>query len=302
MNDQNTQENDPFEAPSPLPVDIIDENGFSEHGTGMQLAQLYKALAKAMGEFAPIERTRTVKVQTRDGRSYSFDYAEMDEINRGIGPALSVNGLALITPFSRAEATGSATHHLILSHEAGARLKVSYAFQAGHDVKELGGQTTYQMRYLVSKAMRLHAEGDADDQPTGRNETSAEASPRQPNRGPNREPPKMPPQAPKAQAKAPEPPPRDDSDPGPAGTPAAVVAAAVHPEVPETRVVLDAEADRPKPTTLVELKKQIKAALAAGVTMDDLRAMGMRVTGKSGAEIQKSESASQAFLAALGER
>lgn len=153
--------------------ELINVDGFSEHGSPEAVGQLYAALAEAQGEYEPIARTKQVKIQSQKG-SYSFEYAEMDEINTAIKAAHKKHGLALIAPFSRADAQGTATHHVILS-KGGARLHVRYGFVPGADVKDLGGQTTYLMRYLVSKLLRLHAEGDADDQPSAaRGETSAE--------------------------------------------------------------------------------------------------------------------------------
>src|SRR5262245_2714291 len=58
-------------------------------------AALNAALAAAQGEFPPIPKDKTVTVETRTGRSYTFSYATLDAILAACRPALTKHGLAL---------------------------------------------------------------------------------------------------------------------------------------------------------------------------------------------------------------
>lgn len=210
----------------PIAGDKIESFGYEEFGTPEQITAMYMAMAAAQAQIRRIERTKQVRISGQKG-SYTFEYAEMDELNDACRDAFSTNGIGCFTPFSRQSLQGEAIQHLIVSHRDGGRARITFAFAPGHDVKDLGGQTTYIMRYLFSKFWRLHAEGDADDQPTREGETSAEVTRKR--EEPRREPPKpvarpaTPPvqQAPKAAPAAPKP-----ADPAPAP------AVAVKPETP----------------------------------------------------------------------
>jgi hypothetical protein len=258
---------------------------FSEHGTEEQLGKLYGALARAMGEFLPIDRTRTVRVQTKTGGAYTFDYAEMDEINRAIGPALKAHGLAMITPFHRGGRDSRATLTVQLMHEAGGRIRSCFSFDAGADVKDLGGQTTYIMRYMTSKFLRLHADGDSDDMPTRANEVGVEASRREPQRD-RQAPPKVP--APKA-------------EPAPAPK---VPAPKAKPQAAPVEVVDEPPADNAPvlPETKAELREAIaRAKTVGGWSSDDLREFCVKVTGLSPAEAQNLEASARKLISALAE-
>lgn len=299
----------------------INVNGLRECGTDHALAALYCALAEAQGEYEPIGRTKEVKITSRDGRSYTFEYAEMDEINRAVAAAHKAHGLCVLTPFSREGLTGPATFHVILAHRLGGRLHVSYGFVPGADVKDLGGQTTYLMRYLVSKLLRLHAEGDADDQPTRADEQTAEVRRREaPSQ--RQQPPKVPSQPqpqPKAQpqpqpaAKAapaapiselPPPPPVEDGDPGPAGI--APLAAPKAERIEQARAVIASAQPHKAPTSiatqpavLLEIQRLMKQTDWSGSEKRDFCFKHTNTTTSS--ELAKPENfeAAKRLLAAL---
>lgn len=62
--------------------------------TSDNISDLSAALAKAQGEFLPIEKNRTGKVQTSKA-NFSYDYADLSDVMQAIRPALSKNGLAI---------------------------------------------------------------------------------------------------------------------------------------------------------------------------------------------------------------
>lgn len=163
---------------------------FEERGTAEQLAALYAALATARGQFGAIEKTRTVKVRMKSGGEYEFTYADMQALLAATTDALSKNGLAFLSPFTRVE-PDVMTQHAILSHASGGRLVFVYKFAPpkGEDLKTLGGEETYLMRYAYRSVLTLPGGEDMDEMPQERvrGEQGAEAyeRPRANPNGPN---------------------------------------------------------------------------------------------------------------------
>jgi hypothetical protein len=127
-------------------------------------AAVAAALAKAQGEFPTIERTRTVRVDTRDGRSYTFDYAPLDVTLSAVRPALAKHGLALyhevgLEPGEDPRVIVEA----VLVHESGEELrsgKLVAPFEA--KIQALGSATTYLKRYTAEALLGVCAEQDDD--------------------------------------------------------------------------------------------------------------------------------------------
>jgi hypothetical protein len=54
----------------------------------------FEALRKFQQECPPIKKNKTARIPTKGGGSYSFEYAELDEIERHVKPHLDANDLA----------------------------------------------------------------------------------------------------------------------------------------------------------------------------------------------------------------
>ena len=132
-------------------------------------APLFAALAKARAEFRPIRKTREVKVQSDRG-SYTFSYAELDELIDATVPALAANGLAVFHTRSSADGKEVVTH--FLAHSSGAYLKSEQAIpmtkadRGGNERRlteqEFGSAFTYARRYAYQALLNLAAEDDDD--------------------------------------------------------------------------------------------------------------------------------------------
>lgn len=147
---------------------------FEERGTESQIAALYAALASARGEFGPVSRSRTVKMDGPKG--YKFDYAPMEELLAATVPALSKHGLAILMPFTRSDSTPECAQNVIVCHKGGGRLVYRFLFHPIEgDEKKFGGQTTYLQRYCYRSVLNLAADGDLDDMPTRDSETSGDS-------------------------------------------------------------------------------------------------------------------------------
>lgn len=124
---------------------------------------LFSALAKAQGEFKPIEKNREVEITMRSGGKFKFRYADLEEILSKTRPALSANGLALIQRMEPTE-SGSLVH-CDLMHAAGGILSSSHLLpkHADDDIKGFGALITYHRRYLVTAMLGVAADDDLDE-------------------------------------------------------------------------------------------------------------------------------------------
>lgn len=147
--------------------------GYAEIGTPEQIGALYAALSAAQGEFGEIHRSKTVTIQPRDSRAYSFSYAPLEDLHAATRPALVNHKLAVLTPVERAHHDGSARVLAILAHADGGRIVSSFAFAPNADMKLCAGQITYLRRYGYSALLNLAADDDDDDVSTEQHAASA---------------------------------------------------------------------------------------------------------------------------------
>jgi hypothetical protein len=153
---------DPIETGAELPV-IRTLESLSrlplETGTYLvgEPAALFAALSAAQGAFPPIPKTRTVKVKTRGGETYSFDYAPLDAIIDATRPALASNGLAVWATQNEGLLT------TVLAHASGAAI-VSVTPMLGDqsEPQKLGSVITYARRYQLGCLLGVAPETDDD--------------------------------------------------------------------------------------------------------------------------------------------
>jgi hypothetical protein len=133
------------------------------------MCSLVEALAHAQGAFEPVKKNRTAKIQPRDAAksAYTFDYADMDSIRSATQPALSANGLAIVSlPVMLADGRHLRT---MLMHKAGGYMYADLPIpQAGDGnitevIKVFGGLITYLRRYSVIALLNISADNDLDE-------------------------------------------------------------------------------------------------------------------------------------------
>lgn len=139
-------------------------------GTPVQLAKLYSALAKAQGEFEPIEKNRTGKVEHRDKQTGvllgtdTLRYADLEEITAKTRPALSKYGLATIQPVSHAKSGGGLAIFTQLIHEDGGMLISELPLDnKALNVQGTGALITYLRRYAKCAILDVSADDDLDE-------------------------------------------------------------------------------------------------------------------------------------------
>lgn len=128
-------------------------------------AALMAALAKAQGEFKPIEKNRTVQIATRTGGSYTFRYADLEEILSKTRPALAANGLAMIQTIEHGQQGPVLSCKLM--HAAGgvvtSEVMIPSARDMAGDPKAFGAAITYYRRYMVTAMLGVAADDDLDE-------------------------------------------------------------------------------------------------------------------------------------------
>jgi hypothetical protein len=149
-------------------------------------AALYAALAKAQGEFKPVAKNRAVQIRMKEGGTYRFEYADLEQLISCTRPALAANGLAVV---QRVTEDALSTE---LVHADGGMLRSKTELpRMGNDPKAYGAAITYLRRYAYSALLCLAADDDLDEdgqgvddkggveqKPTERREPKPKAEPR----------------------------------------------------------------------------------------------------------------------------
>lgn len=140
------------------------------------MSELAKALVAAQSEFPAIERSRTVRVKTKTGGSYTFSYAPLDAILNTVRPALTKNGLAVTQLLGNIE--GNPALRTVLLHEGGESLEewCPLPSSSGMSAQEFGSLVTYFRRYALVALLGIAAEEDDDGNAASGNHVGAEPS------------------------------------------------------------------------------------------------------------------------------
>lgn len=123
-------------------------------GTPEDMGELFKALALAQGEFAPILKDSTAKVQMKAGGQYTFDYAGLDVVIAATQPALSKHGIAMMQ-FPTFDS-------LVTVLGKGAARIESYC-ALPRDAQAFGSAITYMKRYARLSVLSVFPADEDDD-------------------------------------------------------------------------------------------------------------------------------------------
>lgn len=187
---------------SPVGASGLTLGGLTIHGNR---AALFAALAKAQASYKPIQRTRTVEVQSSKG-NYTFDYAPLEEVIDATLPALNAQGLAWTSFLAEGGKDASDLHTLLTHSEGGfihvkesiSRLKVQRDYKTNEErivpctEQEFGSKVTYRRRYQYGCVTGSSPEVDDDGNKADGNTVEATRK-----REPQRTPPTPPQKAPK---------------------------------------------------------------------------------------------------------
>lgn len=123
------------------------------------------ALAKSWAELENPKHNKTVKVKTKTGGSYTFDYTDLSGILDEVKPIFKVNGLTVIQNAYTEVIEGNLMLSVesMLLHTSGEWVK-TYPLRApsNQNMQDIGGQVTYMKRYSISALLGLSTEADDD--------------------------------------------------------------------------------------------------------------------------------------------
>jgi hypothetical protein len=140
--------------------------------------QIAGALAKAQAKIEPPQRNKTVKVRTKTGQEYTFDYADYAAIVASVKGPLSENGIAWTHLIERAGNGFILVTKLI--HSSGEELEAIYPLPATYEPKDFGGAMTYGKRYCLSALTGCAADDDLDADPENTTEFSDKGKAKRP--------------------------------------------------------------------------------------------------------------------------
>lgn len=124
------------------------------------IGKLAEALSKFQGSLKQPKLSKSVKVATKDGRSYTFQYADLAACISAAAPELQKNGLAVIQTIqgqvlvtTLAHSSGEFIHSQIPLNQ---QTLFSTAFQ------QIGSMITYLKRYAYCAILGIVADEDDD--------------------------------------------------------------------------------------------------------------------------------------------
>jgi len=119
---------------------------------------LAAALAAAQGEYPAIPRDTTVKIRTKSGGEYTFQYAPLDTILQALRPVLAKHGLAVMQDIE-----GGAVSTTIL-HTSGQWWNGAQVLIPPDEPgpKPIGSALTYASRYSLRAALMIATDDDDD--------------------------------------------------------------------------------------------------------------------------------------------
>lgn len=124
------------------------------------IGKLAEALSKAQAIIKPPKKGRTAKVNTKDGGSYSYSYADLADVIECYRVPLSSHGLALTQTMRMQDG------HMVLvtklAHLSGEWLDSEYPVATYVRAQEQGSAITYARRYAVTAMLGIAAEDDDD--------------------------------------------------------------------------------------------------------------------------------------------
>jgi len=131
--------------------------------TSNTLSEFGEALAKAQAFFPILPKTKTVKVQTHDGKGYSYSYADLAVILETILPITSQVGLSVIQiPIISDRGYTLVTRIL---HSSGEWIESELPLKQQRDgAQAMGSALTYMRRYALSAMLCLATDEDDDGQ------------------------------------------------------------------------------------------------------------------------------------------
>lgn len=136
-----------------------------------------KAFLAAQRELPDIQKTKTAKIDTKGGGSYSYKYADLPDVLSAVRPILNRHGLTVTQAVAGERGSVSVTTRIY--HEAGHVEEFGpIELGGGSDARTAGSAITYARRYSLTAALGIATDDDDDgavaSRPAPRVESPAE--------------------------------------------------------------------------------------------------------------------------------
>jgi hypothetical protein len=148
-------------------------------------ATLAEALRQLQANLPDIKKDRTARVETKDGKSFSYTFADLGAVTDAVVPALAEVGLAFIAKPTMIDGQFVLAYSLL--HISGQREDGTYPLPTTGTPQAIGSAITYARRYCLTAVTGVAPEDDddgaaasAEPKPAGRSATKrAAAKPRE---------------------------------------------------------------------------------------------------------------------------
>jgi len=122
---------------------------------------LAAALAAVQADLPPIAKGETATVQTKQGGSYRYSYADLADVSQVILPLLGKRGLSWITRPTIADGRFVLAYELL--HTSGESRTGEYPLPDRGTPQEIGSAITYARRYALCAVTGVAPAADDDD-------------------------------------------------------------------------------------------------------------------------------------------
>lgn len=132
--------------------------------TGQNLGELFAALAQARQEFGTLTKSKSANIRSERGSSYSYTYADLNDLIEATAAALAKHGLVII---QEPEVSSSNGRQVVIingciAHKSGGiyRLRPLLLPVAGNTAQAVGSAISYARRYQLSAVLNMAAADD----------------------------------------------------------------------------------------------------------------------------------------------
>lgn len=120
---------------------------------------LAAALAKVQSELPKLERDRTVTIEPKTGKPYSYSYSTLANLSEVVLPLLGKHGLSFVA-MPGVGSDGKMCVRYRLLHESGESLDGEFPISGEGGIQMIGGRITYARRYCLAALVGVAADED----------------------------------------------------------------------------------------------------------------------------------------------
>lgn len=122
------------------------------------------AILALQADLPVVAKTRTADVQMQSGRSYKYDYADLDDVSEALFPRLAALGLIWVTkPTLMPDGKTFVLNYKLKHVPSGEVEEGSWPLPTNGASQALGSATTFARRYCLCAVTGLVPKGDDDD-------------------------------------------------------------------------------------------------------------------------------------------